>query len=83
MTLMIKRTYKLPAETLAQFEQVIVPGKRSAMIDTLLREWLERQQRERLRQEVITGCREMAGEYLAIEQEFHAVDEVLHRAIAD
>ncbi len=76
-----KRTYTLPADTLQQFEQVVIPGKRSAIIDTLMREWLDNQRRERLRQEIIEGCEAMADVYLAIEREFHPLEEEMHRAL--
>ncbi len=76
-----KRTYTLPADTLQQFEQVVIPGKRSAIIDTLMREWLDNQRRERLRQEIIEGCEAMADVYLAIEREFHPLEEEVHRAL--
>jgi hypothetical protein len=77
----LKRTYTLPADTLLQFEQVVVPGRRSATIDMLLREWLDRQRRERLRQEIIEGCRAMADVYLTIEREYHPLEEEVHRVL--
>ena len=76
-----KRTYTLPADTLAQFEQVVMPGRRSATIDALLREWLEQQRRERLRQEIIEGCQAMADVYLEIERDFHPLEEEVQRAL--
>ena len=42
---------------------------------SLLREWLNRQRRERLRQEVIAGCKAMADIYLATERKYHPVEE--------
>jgi hypothetical protein len=42
------------------------PGKRS---------------RARLRARIIAGCRVMAEEYLAVEREFHPLEEEVHRAI--
>jgi len=77
----LKRTYTLPADTLQRFEQAVVPGRRSATIDELLREWLDRQRRERLRQEVIEGCQAMADVYLAIERDYHPLEEEVHRAL--
>jgi metal-responsive CopG/Arc/MetJ family transcriptional regulator len=77
----MKRTYVLPQETVAQFEQVVPARQRSATIDNLLREWLDRQRRERLRQEVIAGCEAMAEIYLAIEREYHPLEEEVHRGL--
>ena len=80
MTLM-KRTYALPAETLAQFEQAVVIGKRSAVISDLLREWLDQQRRESLRREIIEGCQAMADVYLEIEQAYHPLEEEVQYAL--
>ncbi len=77
----LRRTCTLPPGVLKQFEQTVAPGQRSALIAELLREWLETQRREQLRREVIEGCREMADTYLEIEQEFHPLEEEVHRAL--
>ncbi|HEX5269130.1 MAG TPA: hypothetical protein VFW33_01520 [Gemmataceae bacterium] len=77
---LLKRTYTLPQETIEAFERSTPPGKRSALIAELMHEWLERQRRERLRREVIEGCREMADVYLAIEREFQPLEEEVERA---
>jgi hypothetical protein len=37
--------------------------------------------RKRLRQEIIRGCREMAEVYLAIEKEYHPLEEEVHKAL--
>jgi len=76
-----KRTYALPPQTLERFEHEVAPGRRSAVIAELLQAWLERKRRERLRCEVIAGCREMAGVYLAVEREYHPLEEEAHRAL--
>src|SRR5262249_20445356 len=57
---LLKRTYALPQQTLEEFERTTAPGKRSALVAQLIRDWLAQRKRERLRQEVIEGCREMA-----------------------
>jgi len=80
---LLKRTYALPQQTLEEFERTTVPGKRSALVAALLREWVERQQREQLRKEVIEGCREMADVYLEIEREYHPLEEEVERALND
>ena len=80
MTLM-KRTYALPSETLAQFEQAVATGKRSAVISSLLREWLDEQRRARLRHEIIEGCQAMADVYLEIEQAYHPLEEEVQHAL--
>ncbi|HKI36605.1 MAG TPA: hypothetical protein VKA46_32410 [Gemmataceae bacterium] len=80
---LLKRTYALPQQTLEEFERTTAPGKRSALVAELLREWLERQKRDRLRKEVIEGCREMADVYLEIEREYHPLEEEVERALDD
>ena len=77
----LKRTYVLPQDTLSQFEEVVPSRKRSATIDSLLREWLDRRRRERLRQEIIAGCEAMADIYLTTEREYHPLEEELHREL--
>ena len=78
---LLKRTYALPPDTLEQFEQAVTPGKRSAIVAEVLREWLDEQQRGQLRREVIEGCREMADVYLEIEQEHHPLEEEVAHAL--
>jgi metal-responsive CopG/Arc/MetJ family transcriptional regulator len=80
---LLKRTYALPQETLEEFEQTVSTGKRSAVIAELMQEWVARQHREQLRREVIEGCREMADVYLAVEREYHPLEEEVHRVLGD
>lgn len=79
---LLKRTYSLPAETLLEFEQAVAPGKRSATLDSILRDWLAEKRRAQLRCEVIEGCQAMADVYLDIEREFHPLEEEVARAIS-
>lgn len=81
MTLM-KRTYALSEETLRQFEEAVAPRQRSSTIDSLLRAWLEQRQRERLRREIIEGCAAMTDVYVAVEREYHPLEEEVERAVA-
>jgi hypothetical protein len=76
-----KRTYALPLETIARFEERVEAGRRSAVVAHLLRDWLAEQERLRLRQEIIKGCRDMADLYLEIEREYHPLEEEVHRAL--
>lgn len=78
---LLKRTYALPPDTLESFEETVAAGKRSTVISRLLREWLEAQRREQLRQDVIEGCHEMADVMLEIDREFHPLDEEVWSAI--
>lgn len=77
----IKRTYVLPTETLEEFERRVAPRQRSAVITSLIKGWLEEQERQRLRQAITEGLADMAEVYAEIEQDFHAADEELHRAV--
>ena len=77
----VKRSYSLPADVAHQFEQEVRPGKRSAVIGSLLRRFLEERRRERLRQRVIEGCRAMADVSRDIEQEYHPLEEEVERGL--
>src|SRR5262249_6808721 len=76
-----KRTYVLPAKTLGSFEQLVPPGQRSATVALLLQEWLDRSRREKLRREIIEGCKNMADVYLEVEKEYHPLEEEVHRVM--
>lgn len=76
-----KRTYTLPPDVLAAFERLVPGGNRSGVVAGLLRQWLEERAREQLRLEVIQGCRDMAAEYLEIEQQFHPLEEEVQRVV--
>ena len=75
----LKRTYVLPDETVTAFEHVVGPGKRSATVAGLIWEWLEGARRQRLREEIVAGLADMAGEYLAVEREYHPLEEEVER----
>jgi hypothetical protein len=75
-----KRTYSLPTQTVTTFEAEVGRGRRSGLVAQLIRDWLEERRRLTLRDEVVAGCREMAGEYLVVEQEYHPLEEEVERA---
>jgi hypothetical protein len=75
-----KRTYSLPSETINTFEAEVHRGRRSGVVAELIRDWLEERRRERLREEIVAGCREMGAEYLVVEQEYHPLEEEVERA---
>jgi hypothetical protein len=77
----LKRTYALPAETLEMFEMKVLRGKRSSVVSKLVRDWLDEQQREQLRADVIEGCRDMAELDLEIEREYHPLEEEVERVL--
>ena len=77
----VKRTYSLPQTVLTVFEEAVEPGKRSAVIASLIQDWLEARRRETLRKVIIEGCSEMRDVYLEIEAEYHPLEEEAHRAI--
>lgn len=77
---LLKRTYVLSAETLSEFEQIVAPGKRSATLDTILRDWLAEKHRAQLRREIIEGCQAMADIYLEIERAYHPLEEEVANA---
>ena len=75
-----KRTYALPQATIEKFEQAVVSGQRSATLTHLIEDWLEKQRRDALEQDIIEGCREMADVYLEIQREFEPLDTEVTRA---
>src|SRR5436853_1555393 len=78
----LKRTYALPEETIIRFERKVGAGKRSAVLAELMEIWLGQTERQRLREEIIQGCREMADVYLEVEQEYHPLEEEVHRGLS-
>ena len=78
---MPKRTYSLPADTLARFEREVKRGKRASVVAQLLGSWLDERRRERLRLEIIEGCRDMADVYLETEREYHPLEEEVQHAL--
>ncbi len=77
----VKRSYSLPADAAHEFEQEVRAGKRSAVVGELLRRYLEEQRRERLRRQIIEGCREMSDVSLELEREFHPLEEEVEREL--
>jgi Arc/MetJ-type ribon-helix-helix transcriptional regulator len=78
-----KRTYSLPPELVERFERSVAAGRRSAVVSELVNDWLEQQQREELRADIIEGCHEMWDVYLEVEKEYHPLDEEVARKHAD
>lgn len=77
----IKRTYVLPPDLLERFEGEVEPGRRSAVIAALLRQWLDQRRRRLLQAQVIEGCHEMAEVMLEIEREWSPLDEEMDHAL--
>ncbi len=74
-----KRTYTLADATLTKFEHMADNGRRSAIVNTLVEDWIRNKEREELHRHIVAGCRDMADEMIAIEREFLSADEELHR----
>jgi len=75
MNVLAKRTYSLPAETINRLEREVGSGDRSRAVAEAIHAWLEVRHRERLRREVIAGCREMAETYRATSAEFAPLED--------
>ena len=75
----LKRTYALPAETVLAFERAVKPGRRSAAVAAVMREWLEEKERQLVREAIVEGLAEMADEYLVVEREYHPLEEEVER----
>ena len=78
-----KRTYSLPPETVERFERSVAAGKRSAVVSQLVGSWLDEQQREELRADIIESCREMWDVHLEMEKEYHPLEEEVARKYGD
>ena len=76
-----KRTYALPSQTLKRFEREIAPGKRSAKVAELIEGWIREREREALREDIISGCREMDELYREVAKEWQGADDELWRNI--
>jgi len=76
---LIKRTYTLPEEVIIPFEEAVNRGGRSALLASLIHEWLEKRRLAELRSRVIEGCREMGAEYLEQERAYHRAEEEANR----
>jgi hypothetical protein len=76
-----KRTYALPSDTIERFEEVVGPGKRSAVVAQLVAEWLAEREREALRRDIEEGCREMWEIYLETAQQWGPLDAEVDRAL--
>ena len=81
MSSLVKRTYFLPQTTATMFEESVAADKRSAVVATLIQDFVEAQQRQQLQQSIVEGCAEMRDVYLEIESEYHPLEEDVHRAL--
>jgi hypothetical protein len=80
---LLKRTYSLRPETVERLERAVAAGKRSTLVDQLVYDWLDEQEREALRADIAEGCREMWDIYLEIEKEYHPLEEEVARKYGD
>ena len=77
----IKRTYSLPEPLWRRFEEIVPKRERSRVITELVSRWIEEKERERLRKEILEGCREMTEVYMEVEREFHPLEEEVERLL--
>lgn len=77
----VKKTYSLPEFLVQKFESITKKRERSTTISSLVEEWIENQERERLREQIVKGCKEMASIYLGIEKEYHPLEEEVERIL--
>jgi len=59
----------------------VAAGKRNIVPAALPREWLDRLRRNRLRREIIEGCRAMTDVYREMEQAHHPLEEEVVHAL--
>ena len=77
---MVKKTYSLPQFLVQKFENMTPKRERSKVISKIIEKWIEERERKRLREQIITGCKEMASIYLEIEKEYHPLEEEVERS---
>lgn len=70
-----KRTYSFSPDLIKKFESKVEPGKRSAVLSSIMTEWMELQEKKNLQKQIIEGCMEMAETYLEMEKEYHPLEE--------
>jgi metal-responsive CopG/Arc/MetJ family transcriptional regulator len=78
---LMKRTYSLPVDTVRELEGEVDTRGRSRVIADLIQNWVEMRRREKLRQAIIEGCREMADVYLEVEAEYHPLEAEVDRRL--
>jgi metal-responsive CopG/Arc/MetJ family transcriptional regulator len=78
---MAKRTYTVPDEVAGPFDTAVPPGDRSRVVTRLMQEYLDEQRRQRTREAIVEGCREMGEIYLETAAEWNAVDEETWRVL--
>lgn len=66
---LIKRTYTLPAETLAKFEATVPAGRRGAAVNEAIDHWLEEKRLADLRARIEEGLNDRENEALYLEEE--------------
>jgi metal-responsive CopG/Arc/MetJ family transcriptional regulator len=76
---LVKRTYSLPRELVTRFEKRIASGERSDFVAKLVAGWLDEQEREELRRQVIAGGTETADLYSEIDQDSHRISDEVWR----
>ena len=74
-----KRTYSLPPDVVERFETRVSAGERSPVLARLLSDWVEEQEREELRQQILEGCKEMAELYDEVDREWAAASDEVWR----
>jgi hypothetical protein len=74
-------TFALPEDVAWRLETAVPPRERNAFVVRAVLAQLEARERERLRAEMGECAREMYGEILRIEAEFHPLEEELYRQI--
>ena len=70
----VKKTYSLPKYLVQEFENNTKKRERSKIISKLVEEWIDRKKKERLRKQIMAGCREMSNLYLEIEKEYYPLE---------
>ncbi len=85
MKTLLKKTYALPSDVVAEFEKHVAPGKRGKVLGEIVREYLEERKREELRARIEEGLADKENEalYLEVEREWSHVSDELWRAIDD
>lgn len=78
----IKKTYSLPKFLVHKFENIAQKRERSNVISMLIEKWIEEKEKEKLRRQIISGCKEMSSVYLEIEREYHPLEEEAERIFA-
>ena len=78
-----RRTYALPPDIVAQFEEYVPSERRSDVVATLIEAWITKLDDESEQREIEDWVRDMDEIHLELEREFRPLDDEVWNTIDD